>query len=81
MQVKTYNNRNPEDFFVFRPPVAPADFELDTFAAEVAKALGQSDESDFEHVGFRRVDSAVIKGQNTFLVFHQSAWMIDIIRR
>ena len=79
-QVKKYNQDHPEDFYVFRPPVAPNDFELDTFAADVAKALGP-EEGDIEHDGFCRVDSCVIKGQNTFLVFYQTAWMLDLIRR
>ena len=80
-QVKKHNLAHPEDFFVFRPPVAPDDYELESFANEVAEALGSSDSQDLEEVGFRRVDSCVIKGQNTFLVFHQSAWMMELIRR
>ena len=85
MQVKSHNRQHPDDFFVFRPPVAPDDFELESFAKEVAEALGSSGspevDVDLDLSDFRRVDSAVIKGQNTFLVYYQSAWMMNLIRR
>ena len=75
----------PEDFFVFRPPVAKEDFELNSFAEEVAKALQGADSFEERPLdlddGFRRVDSCVIKGQNTFLVFFQSNWMVQLIKR
>ena len=70
---------------MFRPPVAKEDFELDTFAEEVAKALhsaGASEEQDLDiDAGLKRVDSCLIKGQNTFLVFHQSKWQVQLIKR
>ena len=83
--MKTHLRSYPQDFFVFRPPVAKADFELETFAEEVAKALqgaGASEEQDLDiDDGLKRVDSCLIKGQNTFLVFYQSKWQVELIKR
>ena len=82
MQVKLHNCHHLDDFFVFWLPVALDHFKLE-FANEVAQALGLLDsaEVDLDLSYFQCIDSAVIKGQNTFLVFYQSAWIIDLIQQ